>query len=80
MQCWARYLFIAVVSALGIGEMVAACGQKGNLYLPKPETTKTQPKPAASNKAILPPAVETGESLAIDRDIKRASELPASGQ
>jgi len=37
MHCWARYLFIPVVSVLGIGQMIAACGQKGDLYLPKPE-------------------------------------------
>jgi len=46
MHCWARYAFLAVVAVLGIGQMVAACGQKGDLYLPEPE------KPAAE----VPPA------------------------
>jgi predicted small lipoprotein YifL len=46
MHCWARYLLIAVVSALGIGQMIAACGQKGDLYLPEPE------KPAAKAEAV----------------------------
>jgi predicted small lipoprotein YifL len=44
MYCWGRYAFLALVAALGLGEMIAACGQKGPLYLPKPE--KTQPKAA----------------------------------
>ncbi|EXJ13466.1 LPS translocon maturation chaperone LptM [Imhoffiella purpurea] len=35
MFCWARYLFIVVVAALGIMSMLGACGQKGPLYLPQ---------------------------------------------
>ncbi|MEY6432256.1 lipoprotein [Thioalkalicoccus limnaeus] len=34
MLCWARYLFIAIVTVLGVGSIVSACGQKGALYLP----------------------------------------------
>jgi predicted small lipoprotein YifL len=37
MHCWARYLFIAAVTMLGVGQMMTACGQKGDLYLPEPE-------------------------------------------
>jgi predicted small lipoprotein YifL len=47
MHCWPRYLLIAVVSVLGVGEMIAACGQKGALYLPKAETGKAQPNAPA---------------------------------
>jgi predicted small lipoprotein YifL len=36
MYCWARYLFVLVVIALGILSMLEACGQKGPLYLPPP--------------------------------------------
>lgn len=46
MGCWARNLFIAVVVVLGIGQMMAACGQKGDLYLPPPESQKPEPKAA----------------------------------
>jgi predicted small lipoprotein YifL len=47
MGCWARNLFIAVVVVLGVGQMVAACGQKGDLYLPPPESEpKAAPQPA----------------------------------
>jgi len=35
MTCWARQIFMAVVAILGISQMIAACGQKGPLYLPK---------------------------------------------
>jgi predicted small lipoprotein YifL len=37
MHCLARYLFILVVSVLGMGQMIVACGQKGDLYLAEPE-------------------------------------------
>ena len=47
MGCWARNLFLAVVVMLGIGQMIAACGQKGDLYLPPPEPPeKAMPAPA----------------------------------
>ncbi len=39
MHCWARYLFLAVVAALAAGQLLAACGQKGDLYLPRPGDT-----------------------------------------
>ena len=35
MLCWARQLFILVVALLGISQMMAACGQKGPLFLPE---------------------------------------------
>ncbi|WP_416274548.1 LPS translocon maturation chaperone LptM [Lamprobacter sp.] len=34
MHCWARYLLYLVITALALGHMLAACGQKGPLYLP----------------------------------------------
>lgn len=36
MHCWARYLFILTVVALGTLSLLGACGQKGPLYLPPP--------------------------------------------
>lgn len=41
MLCWARYLFIAVVVALGTLSLLGACGQKGPLYLPDETPAKT---------------------------------------
>jgi len=68
MHCWARYLFLAVVAALGIGQMLAACGQKGDLYLVKDGATATteQPKRQARPKTAVPPDYApqgSGESL-----------------
>ena len=37
MHCWARYLLWAVIAILGISNMLSACGQKGDLYLPEPQ-------------------------------------------
>lgn len=45
MRCWARYLLWLVIAVLGIGNMLSACGQKGDLYLPEPEAGQAeQPK------------------------------------
>lgn len=33
--CWANWLFLALVAVLGLGAMLAGCGQKGPLYLPE---------------------------------------------
>jgi predicted small lipoprotein YifL len=53
MHCWARYLFLAVVAALAIGQLLAGCGQKGNLFLPRADAKSTAAKPA---KAVAPAA------------------------
>jgi len=58
MHCWARYLFIAVVSVLGIGQMIAACGQKGDLYLPEPKSSQ---KAVTEAKAQPAPQTTTDE-------------------
>jgi len=56
---WGMYrrridLVLMIVAALGVGAMIQACGQKGDLYLPKPKkeatkqtatSTKTEPAP-----------------------------------
>ena len=36
MRCWSRYLFMHLVAVLGIGNMITACSQKGDLYQPEP--------------------------------------------
>jgi hypothetical protein len=54
MHCWVRYLLIAAVAALGIGQMMAACGQKGNLYLSEPEPAPA-PTPAPPAAEVPPP-------------------------
>lgn len=60
MHCWARYLFIAVVFVLGIGQMIAACGQKGDLYLPDPEKETRETKATTAETGGTPQA-QTGE-------------------
>jgi predicted small lipoprotein YifL len=57
MHCWARYLFYAVVAVLGAGQMMAACGQKGPLYLPEPEQSDARPA-ARAEPAPAPDASE----------------------
>jgi predicted small lipoprotein YifL len=58
MRCWARSLLFAVVAVLGIGQMIAACGQKGDLYLPE---KGTQEQKAADTKSEDVPQGPTGE-------------------
>ena len=41
MHCWPRYLFWLVIALLGTGQMLAACGQKGPLYLPEPPAAES---------------------------------------
>ena len=70
MHCWARYLLLAVVAALGTGQMLAACGQKGNLYLQPPEAKATASRPAApaQPEPVTPPASQpqgAGEGLQV---------------
>ncbi|MGV6858143.1 MAG: LPS translocon maturation chaperone LptM [bacterium] len=40
--CWAQTVMILLVIALGSLSMLSACGQKGSLYLPPPDNTKTK--------------------------------------
>ncbi|MCB1759446.1 MAG: lipoprotein [Gammaproteobacteria bacterium] len=44
MHCWLRYLLWSLIAILGIGNMITACGQKGPLYLPQPESQQEQKK------------------------------------
>ncbi len=46
MHCWARYLLWLVIGVLGIGNMLTACGQKGDLYLPAPGSEQVGTQPA----------------------------------
>jgi len=77
MHCWARYLFIAVVLVLGIGQMIAACGQKGDLYLPEREQVGS---PKTTKKVEAEPQVETGEAPAAKVGASTASEAGLPGQ
>jgi predicted small lipoprotein YifL len=57
MNCWARYLLYLVIATLALGQMVAACGQKGPLYLPDspPEgavQSAPTPGPDASDEGL----------------------------
>jgi predicted small lipoprotein YifL len=70
MHCWARYLFLAVVAVLGTGQMLAACGQKGDLYLVKDGSAaaKKDAKGQWREKPVSPPdyaAQADGESLEV---------------
>lgn len=40
-QCRAQYLLCAVIAVLGLLAMLAGCGAKGDLYLPK-QTSQEQ--------------------------------------
>ena len=54
MHCWARYFFFAVVLILGVGNIVTACGQKGDLYQVV-ETEKAEQRKAAEAGSPAPP-------------------------
>lgn len=74
MHCWARYLFLAVVAALGAGQVLTACGQKGDLYLVREgdAAAKAQPDRPVSPEAVVQPDYAPqgdGESLNILDDV-----------
>ena len=77
MHCWARYLFIAVVSVLGIGQMIAACGQKGDLYLPEPEQAVS---PKTTKEAEADPRVKAGAGPEAKAGDSAAAEAGLPGQ
>lgn len=66
MLCWARQLFILMVALLGISQMMAACGQKGPLFLPDEQAGKQEvPKesPAQSPQQNQPPEIPGPEAV-----------------
>ena len=76
MHCWARYLFVAIVSLLGIGQMITACGQKGDLYLPQPEDAKDARAPDPAPVPEPEPAEDAdllGEPIDPDSDADEAN-------
>ena len=44
MRCYARHLVLALVGVLALGHMIAACGQKGPLYLPGRTAEQAEPE------------------------------------
>ncbi|MCF7985630.1 MAG: lipoprotein [Thiohalocapsa sp.] len=51
MHCWAKYLLYATIAVLGTAQMLSACGQKGDLYLPEPPSQSGPPAPAEASPA-----------------------------
>jgi predicted small lipoprotein YifL len=70
MHCWARDLFIVVVAALATGQMITACGQKGDLYIPEP----TETRPAEPRDGAVP-EVRTGESPGVEEGVSGAEPI-----
>lgn len=42
LSCKAQWLLIAVIVVLGTTQMLASCGQKGDLYLPEDATEEAR--------------------------------------
>ncbi len=54
MHCWPRYFLWTIIAVLGAGNMITACGQKGDLYLPDEaheEQVERTPLPAQEGTA-----------------------------
>lgn len=75
MHCWARYLFYAVVTVLAVGQMMVACGQTGDLYLPE----KAPAEPAAQSAPTPVPDPDAEGLEALD-DLPDAAPGPVSPQ
>ncbi len=68
MYCWARYLFLLVVAVLAVGHMLAACGQKGPLYLPE-ETSAGESEAAEPAPTPVPGPDTSDEGLEALEDV-----------
>ena len=75
MHCWARYLLIAVVAVLGVGQMISACGQKGDLYLPDPRKEQARSEVTDSDAEAATPASK-GEDRAPNARELAGSDVP----
>ena len=58
--CWAQYALWAVVIGLAVLTLLAGCGAKGDLYLPKQERPAHQ-APAAEKSAPITDAHSPAE-------------------
>lgn len=62
MHCWARYLFFAVILVLGVGNMVTACGQKGDLYMvDESKTTEDPYRPGTPQDDVPQPPAQPAQ-------------------
>ena len=59
MHCWARYLFVVVVIALGTLSMLAACGQKGPLVLPENAKQQAPRKGTGKSSDVPTPSAQS---------------------
>ncbi len=76
MNCWARYLLYLVIAALAIGQMLAACGQKGPLYLPDSDLAGASE--GASQGSPIPDPDSSDEGLEALDDVPTVAPEPAS--
>jgi predicted small lipoprotein YifL len=70
MHCWPRYLFYLLVATLALGHMLAACGQRGPLYLAE-RASETGP---ASEAAPQPGPEATAD--AADEGLDALDDVP----
>lgn len=73
MHCWARYLWYAVVTILAGGQILVACGQTGDLYLPDERAAES----ARPTRPIPAPGPDAEDMEAIE-DIPDAAPGPIS--
>jgi len=77
MHCRARCFSLAVISGLSMAQMIAACGQKGPLYLPEPEPVQQTKSNTGSNPV---PQVATDDESASEAKSGAASKAGQAGQ
>lgn len=46
MHCWPRYILWTLITVVGMGNLLTACGQKGPLYLPDKSAGQQAPTEA----------------------------------
>lgn len=56
--CWAQYAFWAMIAVLGMTSLLAGCGAKGDLYLPREQQQASPVEPAPQETPVSDNAAE----------------------
>ena len=78
MHCWAHNSFVVMVIALGTLGMIDACGQKGPLFLPKPDEQQAPAKGAEVPKTPAPTPVPAPTQAPVPTQAPAPALPPAS--
>ena len=60
MHCWPRYVLWTLIAVVSLGNMLTACGQKGDLYLPD-EDQQQEEEERRNDQGKEPPVTQDSD-------------------